>query len=94
MSYSKREKHKILTKGLEIYKSEPSKLNYHYLAKQLGVSNAKIHYHFPEGNLMECVLGHALETQDSSVIVGMIGSNHPLVSDMSKAEKQKHFKAV
>ena len=93
MGYSKKVKKEILDKGLELYKEDPAKLNHHSLAKELNISNAKIHYHFGS-DLKSAVLRHAVDMGDSHVIVGLIASKSDLVEGLTKQEKQKHLDAV
>lgn len=92
MGYSKKEKEKMLRKGLAIYKADPAKLNHHRVANELCISNAKVHYHFKD--LKEAVLEYAVEKGDAQVIVQLLASNHPLVEHISAAEKQKYFKSI
>ena len=93
MSYSKKVKEQILTKGLEVYKQDPAKLNNHFVAKELNVSNAKIHYHFGT-NLKEAVLRHAVDKGDSHVIVELIASKDRLVKHLTQAQRKEHMDVV
>ena len=93
LSYSETVRKDILTKGLEIFKADPAKLNHHFVAKELGISNAKIHYHFGT-DLKHAVLSYAVEQGDSHVVVGLIASKDRMVAHMTKAERQKHIDVV
>jgi len=93
MGYSKKVKEEILSKGLQVYKDDPARLNNHHVAKELNISNAKIHYHFGK-DLKEAVLKYAVEQGDSQVIVGLIASKHVLVEELTSAQKQKHLDVV
>jgi hypothetical protein len=93
MSYSENVRKEILKKGLDIYKDDPAKLNHHFVAKELDISNAKIHYHFGK-DLKQAVLKYAVEQGDSRVIVQLIASKDALVQHLTKEDRQRHVDEV
>lgn len=93
MTYNKKVKEEILSKGLEIFKQDPARLNHNNLAKELRISNAKIHYHFGK-DLKSSVINYGIEKQDSHLIVQLYASGYEIVKSMSQSEIKKHQDVV
>lgn len=86
-------KNKILKHALKIYKKNPLDLKNSFVAKQIGIANATVHYHFKDA-LRDAVLDYAVEKDDSVVIVELIAKDDKRVKNMSLKQKQKHLKSI
>ena len=64
------------------------------IADKLGVSRQAIHQHFPDDTLKYAVAEHAVKIENSRVIVQLLADRHPLVEDLTPADRIKHFNAI
>lgn len=88
-------KEKILEAGLKLWRSDPSKVNPHHVARMIGKTRPAIYYYFKNTeDLKKAVAAYGIEQGDSVVIVGLMLTDSPLVKDLTEAERRKHLSAV
>jgi len=64
------------------------------IGRKIGLTHSAVAYHFNDGELVDAVAAHAVETGNSKVIAQLIATNHKAVRKMSQADKMKHLSAL
>ena len=85
----------ILNAGLQLWRSDPSKINARNIAKIIGKTHPTVYHHYPDKErLLKAVAHHGVKTGDSVVIVSLMLTGNPIVTSLSEDERQKHLNVV
>lgn len=83
----------ILEAGLKLWRIDPSEITTRKIGQLVGRSNVAVFRLFPNG-LKKAIAEYGIQKQDSVVIVSLILTNDPLVTGMTRKEKEKHLNAI
>ena len=64
------------------------------IGRKIGLTHSAVAYHFNDGELIDAVAAHAVETGNSKVIAQLIATNHKAVRKMTQSDKIKHLSAL
>lgn len=87
----KQTKLKILKAGIRLWKENPNNVSAFRISKEIGMANATVHYHFPNGSVKDAVAAYAVETGDSQIIAQLITAGHIVVAAMDAETRQFHL---
>lgn len=91
MKHGEKIKQKILDVGVSIWPD----VTLSSVARAAGFkSHASVSYYFPNDELKDAVAAHAVETNNSRVIVQLLAINHKTVKRMPKDQREKHLRKI
>jgi AcrR family transcriptional regulator len=89
MTHGNRKRNEILVAGLAMWPNVSARA----IGRAVHLSHSAVLYHFKNSDdLAMSIARYAIETDASKVIVQLLASDHPAVSDMSPELRRRYFK--
>ena len=94
MKHNEKIKTKILEAGIKVWHDNPMSVTARFVAKTISMDHATILYHFGKQGIRNAIAEYAVKIGDSKIIVQLIASCHPTVSNLPKSAKNRHMKKM
>lgn len=90
MKHGDKTRKRILEAGVELWPD----ISLSKVAAKAGLTHGAVIYHYPTCQLKDAIAEYAVKEGISRVIVQLISSKHPAISEMTEGERSAHFYSV